>query len=144
MLINNPEQVKNANCLMMGIDFIGRALDWCTTADDCKGLDKKFKAIFINPFRGGFATLAYPNEDAWCDFRYVKGLENADRMIEYTPGNVKMINFYIDIARRIGGGNWQDIETSRRVLKGIVSPEKILRSSEEERIQRPEDICPII
>ena len=145
MMINQPEQVKRANCFMMGIDFRGRALKWCENAIEAKGLGNKVKAYFINPFVGGIAADIHKNQGSWCDFRYVKNLPNADRMVEFTQRNVRPIDFYIDVARRLGRGKGSDITAARNVLKGITSPQLLLTESERQLTQqKPEDMCPVV
>ncbi len=145
MLINQPEQVKKANCFMMGIDFRGRALGLCEDFIEAKGVGNKLKAYFINPYVAGFAADIHKNQGSWCDFRYVKNLPNADRMCEFTQGNVKAIDFYIDVARRLGRGKGSDIKAAHNVLKGITSPQLLLTGSEKQLTQqKPEDMCPVV
>ena len=136
---NEPARIRDSNVLLISID----TRDHVSTYDG-SWLGAFKKLIWPSPFS------YIKNAGSDVQFRGIKNLDNAPRMIEYVRKNINgretnIFNMYLDIFHQLGSanGDMSTLKIAGNRLRRLEYPERLLRVKEEKKEEEEQSNCSI-
>lgn len=135
---NEPARIRDSNVLLISID----------TRDHIGTYDGSWSGAFLKlVWPSAFSHVQNAGSDI--QFRGIRNLDNAPKMVEYVRKNINgretnIFNTYLDIFHQLGlaNGDMSTLKIAGNRLRRLEYPERLLRVKEEKK-EEGQSICSI-